>query len=384
MYISRLALDHFRSWDHCLVDFHPGINIMQGRNGLGKTNIVEAIEVMSTGASHRVHGTVPLIERGNSSATIRMNVHDTVQDEERASMTHITTYEATLAKHGANRARVNGGSSGYFRDIVGRTPSVTFAPEDQHLVLGDPADRRGFLDQAGVLLIPEYSMWLQTFRKTAKQRAALLKQLSEHENNADTAVMSGLETWTGQFIAAGLKLTEMRLNLCDSLNTRFTELYSTLSDSPEKACVSYLPSFSEIHESDDVRNSISEHFQRIFPGEIVRGQNLIGPHRDDLDFLLDDARAREYASNGEMWTMALALKMALFGLIREVERVEPVVILDDVFAQLDETRRGQILDFAGRPEQVLITVAAQGDIPETDVANRIDVAALLESDSEGL
>ena len=133
MYISRLALDHYRSWEHCVLDFKPGINILQGANGLGKTNIVEAIEVLSTGSSHRASSSLPLIEKGCTSATIRANVED-------GETQH--TYEATIVARGANRARIDGGKSQYMRDLIGRTPSVSFTPEDQRLVAGDPATRR--------------------------------------------------------------------------------------------------------------------------------------------------------------------------------------------------------------------------------------------------
>jgi DNA replication and repair protein RecF len=167
MYISRLALDHYRSWEHCVLDFKPGINILQGANGLGKTNIVEAIEVLSTGSSHRASSSLPLIEKGCTSATIRANVED-------GETQH--TYEATIVARGANRARIDGGKSQYMRDLIGRTPSVSFTPEDQRLVAGDPATRRNFINQAASLLLPHYAQTLQQFTHVAKQRTALLKQ----------------------------------------------------------------------------------------------------------------------------------------------------------------------------------------------------------------
>ena len=173
MYISRLALDHYRSWEHCVLDFEPGINILQGANGLGKTNIVEAVEVLSTGSSHRTSSSLPLIEKGCTSATIRANVED---DETQH------TYEATIVARGANRARIDGGKSQYMRDLIGRTPSVSFTPEDQRLVAGDPATRRNFINQAASLLLPYYAQLLHQFTLVAKQRTALLKQLGDGTN----------------------------------------------------------------------------------------------------------------------------------------------------------------------------------------------------------
>ena len=199
MYISRLALDHFRSWNQVVVDFTPGVNVLYGANGLGKTNLVEAVEVLSTGGSHRVNSSLPLVERGYGKATIRVN----------ANTAETTTYEVTIAARGANRARVNSGPSQYLRDVVGLVPSVSFTPEDQRLVSADPATRRGFLNQSAGMLIPGYTGRLQRFTQIARQRAALLKQLGQHEGSAD-AVLSGLEVWTGQFIEAGVALTRMR------------------------------------------------------------------------------------------------------------------------------------------------------------------------------
>ena len=146
MHISRLALDHYRSWSQVVVDFVPGVNILVGKNGLGKTNLVEAVEVLSTGSSHRASSMLPLIERGQTTATIRANV---VDDDGQS-----TTYEASIHARGANRARINSGTSLYLRDIIGRIPSVSFTPEDQRLVSGDPGARRTLLNQAGALLEP--------------------------------------------------------------------------------------------------------------------------------------------------------------------------------------------------------------------------------------
>lgn len=443
MYISRLALDHFRSWPHLVVDFTPGVTILKGANGLGKTNIVEAVEVLSTGSSHRVSGSLPLIERGETKATIRANVnensvergncgnndaptvdglaeHDDGQDiadpvadtaEEnvgksgKGALSGIaaadairqenavsgkqpehdvrkTTYEVTIAARGANRGRINGGNSLYMRDIVGKVPSVSFTPEDQRLVAGDPAGRRGFLDQAGSLLIAGYAANLSTANKIAKQRSALLKQLGQRGElvDAQNAALNGLEIWTGQFIAVGVALTRARAGLIERLSGPFSRIYDELAGKPQHAGLAYAPSFEEVLDFEAPEPEISKHYQRLYAGEIARGRNLIGPHRDDMTLTLDGMPAREFASNGEMWTMALALKMALFDEIAQTQQVKPIVVLDDVFAQLDETRRRQILDFAMGQDQVLITVAAASDIPlnaaEAGKVVIVDVAEL--------
>ena len=374
MHVSRLALDHYRSWNSCVLDFAPGVNILQGRNGLGKTNIVEAVEVLATGGSHRTSSSLPLVQRGERAATIRANVEDSGRT---------VTYELTVPARGANRARINGGPSVYMRDILGRIPCVTFAPEDQRLVAGDPAGRRGFLNQAGALLTPGYYDLSQRFARIGQQRGALLKRIAGRDGREPIdAALSGLEIWTGQFIEAGVALTRMRAELVERLGGPFAEIYAQLTtanrQSGQRARLVYEPSFDEVLAYESPEAHISEHFRRIYPGEASRGTNLLGPQRDDVTVELEGMPAREYASNGEMWTMALALKMALFRLVGEAG-AKPVVILDDVFAQLDESRRGQILDFAADQDQVLITVAARSDIPDIGGADAhvIDVAGLI-------
>lgn len=380
MYISRLVLDHYRSWDTCLLDLEPGVTILKGRNGLGKTNLVEAIEVLSTGTSHRVSSSLPLVERGQSKATVRARVQDGEDS---------TDYELTIAAKGAKRGRINGGPSLYMRDVVGKVPCVTFSPDDQRMVSGEPSVRRSFLDEAGALLDPDYFRSRQNFAHIAQQRSALLKQLLKQGNQGSdqrNAVLSGLEIWTGQFIQAGVDLTRRRMSLVAALAGPFQTLYADLAGSGQAADLDYVPSLDEVREQDGsesaVEEAISRHFQRIYPGEVARGTNLIGPQRDDLVFGLNGMPAREFASNGEMWTLALALRLALFQVIVQTKQVRPIVVLDDVFAQLDEARRSQILAFAGNQDQVLITVAADGDIPSLDAARLVDVESLKADASE--
>lgn len=375
MLISRLALDHYRSWNQAIIDFKPGANILMGANGLGKTNIVEAVEVLSTGTSHRSSGMASLIERGERKATIRANVVDASKQT--------TTYEVTINARGAHRARINSGASLYLRDVTGRVPSVTFTPEDQQLVAGDPGARRTMVNQAGILLEPEYAKTLQQFTRIGKQRAALLKQLGANSGTPMEAMLGGLEIWTGQFIEAGVNLTRMRNRVIGLLAGPFADIYRQLAGANEHVVLGYAPSFDEVMVFDQPHMHISEHFQRIYPGEVARGINLIGPQRDDLNLTLDDAPAREFASNGEMWTMALALKMALYRVVRERLGVNPIVILDDVFAQLDASRRAQILAFADEPDQTLITAAADSDIPIGSSANVIRIDALADAKRHG-
>lgn len=406
MYVSKLALDHFRSWSNCVLDFSPKINILLGSNGLGKTNIVESLEVISTGTSHRVSSLMPLIEINHNCATIRANVKDfnnTFNSNTLDSSNDLdeTTFELSINLKGANRARINGKKSLYMKDIVGLVPCVSFTPRDQNLIVSDPTVRRTFIDQAGALLIPNYLPILQEYNHIAKQRSALLKSLSNNYspnsmNNYNT--VSDLEVWTAKFIETGIILTKLRKQIIELLNNVFSNIVKHLSNSSNFASIEYNPSFSEINFSENnfeddfeenndnsIRLAISEHFQRIYNGEVARGYNLIGPHRDDFTIFLNDYNAKEFASNGESWTLALALKMALFKSLEKKNEKKPIVILDDVFAQLDESRRKQILEFAKNQDQVFITVASLSDIPKDKSVlenSIIDVSKIAKNQNE--
>ncbi len=394
MYVSKIALDLFRSWKHIVCDFKPSVNIIYGNNGFGKTNIVEAIEFASTGISHRTSSTIPLITRGSTTSTIRLNICN--NSTELVENNNQTTYEINLSLKGSNRARINGGKSLYIKDIVGLLPVVSFTPRDQSLVIGDPTIRRTFLDQAGTLLIPNYAKYLQDFKHIAKQRAALLKNIREFSYANQPVSLSGLEIWTGKFIESGIKITKLRNKTVQILNKYFSKIIKSLTSSEENATLKYEPSFEEVFinknlEEDnledilensledntedtlenniEINNLLSEHFKRIYPGELARGCNLIGPHRDDINFMLDNMPAKDFASNGESWTISIAIKMALCKALEEINNENPIIILDDVFAQLDENRRKQILNFSKNQGQVFITTSSLNDIPEDDEIN---------------
>ncbi|WP_018142869.1 DNA replication/repair protein RecF [Alloscardovia criceti] len=386
MYISRLALDHFRSWEQCLLDFAPGITIIYGDNGRGKTNIVEAIEFLSSGMSHRTHTAKTLIQAGQASAHIRANVvfNDSDQDatdiadqdestSADAQTQDVTTFSVTLSTRGAHRARVNNGNSQYLRDIIGKVPTVTFAPEDQLLVSSEPGMRRHFLDAAAVFLVPGYYELLQRYNHIAKQRVALLKNVASlrsrmslsGENVDMSQVFSGLEIWTNQLVDAGIAITKARLKVVQALAEPFSRIYRRIAGERNTADITYAASYEEfIADETQAYAAIIDHYQRLFEGEVAQARNLIGPHRDDFSFILNGMNAKEYASNGEMWSLSLALKMALFEVLTRFEEHQPILILDDVFAQLDNSRRSQIISFAASLPQVFITVAAKSDVPE--------------------
>lgn len=378
--ISRLALDSFRSWSHVVVDFEPGVTVLVGRNGIGKTNIIEAIEFLASGSSHRSSASKFLVQRGATKATVRANVtHDVTAK----------TLEVTIPVRGAVRSRVDSAQAGYFRDIAGMVTAVVFSPRDQQIVAGNPVQRRVFLDSFATMMFPDYYSLLQNFRQISKQRTAILKRIADSYpggGQIPVETLTELEVWTSQFIDVGVQMTKRRATVVEKVAESFADIYSSLSEGSGKAVASvrYEPSFEEAlmpDRGDGDRDSspapkelIAQHFQRIYPGEVARGANLIGPHRDDFSVMLDGDPAREFASNGELWTLGLALKMAQFSYLAQTDT--PILILDDVFAQLDESRRRQILEFAQRQEQVIITVAAHSDIPPLADSTVVDVEKL--------
>lgn len=420
--IDRLALDHFRSWSQTVLDFSPGINVLVGKNGIGKTNIVEAIEFLATGTSHRASASKYLVQRGETKATVRANVFHRTNSAEIESL---KTVEVTIPQRGVIRSRLDSGPSRYFRDIAGTVKAVLFSPRDQQLVSGNPTDRRSFLDSAATMMFPDYYSLLQRFRQIAKQRTAVLKRIADftpQQRASDQGMsMTELEVWTSQFIDVGIEITQRRQRVVTDLSAPFTRIYNELAHGEGVATLHYAPSFAEVvdgkepqnvtdtdtedamtrvsgfidgglghginlSETDkksihNIKQKIAEHFQRIYPGEVARGVNLIGPHRDDLLVRLDGEPAQEFASNGELWTLGLALKMAQFDYVANDDT--PILILDDVFAQLDESRRQQILAFAAHQQQVFITVAAHSDIPPVGEVNIIDVEAVAAKTGEG-
>ena len=408
MRVDRLALDGFRSWDHLVADFSPGVNVLVGRNGIGKTNIVEAMEFLSVGSSHRASASRWLVRRGGRRAVIRANVR--IGDGSGEGTVVPARLQATIPARGAVRARLNDDPAGYLGDIAGLLKVVLFSPADEQLVSGEPRLRRELLNQTCVLMDPAYYPLLQRFRQSARQRSAVLRRLQEgfgQEEDRGSA-LAELEAWTSQFTALGIAVTQARAKAVDALAPLAAQIYRRLADGADDLRLVYQPSFAEVtggaSMTDDesstsngndflddpndnpdssgtdpdrvpgtqrrdggpdmsaVRTALARHFQRLYPGEVARGTSLIGPQRDDLGLLLDGQPAREGASNGEMWTIALALRMAQYRWLA-ARGPRPVLVLDDVFSQLDEHRRAQILAFARSCGQVFITVAARSDIP---------------------
>ncbi|MCL1907448.1 MAG: DNA replication/repair protein RecF [Propionibacteriaceae bacterium] len=361
MYLSSLHLSNFRSYELVDLDLDPGVTILVGSNGHGKTNVVEAIYYLSTLRSHRVASDHPLIRDGAQVATIRAKVHAGIGDDRALSL-------AIDIKQGMANKAVLGGSAVRPRELLGAVRSVVFSPEDLFLVQGDPAGRRGFLDDLVISRWPRLSAVKMEYDRSLKQKTALLKNLSGRSHRSVGAgARESLHCWNEEIVRSGAELLAARLRTLDEIHSMIKDNYSRIAPTSAVASVRYQSSCLPPTYSSDVgeltavlRDALETRGQE----ELTRGVCLVGPHRDDLGLSLGELPARGYASHGESWSFALALKLASLDLLRS-DGVEPILILDDVFAELDEYRRSTVVEAIDTTEQSFITVAVRQDIPST-------------------
>lgn len=364
MYVTELSLHNFRSYEQVEVTLDVGATSFVGRNGQGKTNLVEAIDYLSRLASHRVSSDTPLVKVGTENAIVRAAV---VRDGRTA------TLEVAIRPGAANRAKINGSPLPRTRDMIGLLRTVVFAPDDLTLVKGDPADRRRFLDDLLVLRTPRFAGVKSDFDRVLKQRNALLKSMRS-SRSADEYAQSTLEVWDEQLVATGSELIAARLALLDALAPHLATAYRAVAEGTARdgAVGRYVSSIAE--ELPRERAAIAELMRARLTerrrDELDRALTLVGPHRDELALSIgptDDVSAhlpvKGYASHGESWSCALALRLASFDLLHS-EGDDPILILDDVFAELDSVRRQHLADRVADAEQVLVTAAVDADVPE--------------------
>lgn len=390
MYVEHLSLTAFRSYDQLDTSLRSGITVFIGPNGVGKTNIVEAIGYLATLSSHRVSTDRPLVTFGNETAIIRGKL---VRGSQRTSV------EVEINAETTNRARINRANPVRARDAAGILKTVLFAPEDLSLVKGDPSGRRRYLDDVLVFLLPHQAALRTDYERVLKQRNALLKS-ARAAGRFSTAHEATLDVWDQHLAEAGSRLLLARLELVDGLRPLVTRAYAELTDGTKKADITYISSVSSAaHVSGETEDSVTGHTtasQDALRGldldaltelflesllrnrrkELERGVSLVGPHRDELALLLGQAPAKGYASHGETWSMALALRLASYYLLVEEDRTpggEPVLILDDVFAELDNQRRTRLAKIVATAEQVLVTAAVAEDIPEALLGDQLRV-----------
>jgi DNA replication and repair protein RecF len=378
VHLTRLALTDFRSYPELSLELGPGVTTFSGPNGEGKTNLVEAIGYLATLGSHRVATDAPLVRRGAERAVLRAAVTGA-----RGS----TLVEVELNPGKANRARLNRAPMPRPRDILGAVRTVLFAPEDLALIKGDPGERRRFLDELLTATAPRYAGIRADYERVLKQRTALLKSAGAKghlRGAAREAMTSTLDAWDAQLARAGAPLLAGRMRLVAALRPHVTAAYEAVSGGPADAGsgMNYRSSALESNGFDDtsaleaapVEKALLTAMAGVRASELDRGVCLVGPHRDELELSVGGLPARGYASHGESWSLALALRLASFALLRE-DREDPVLILDDVFAELDAGRRDRLAALVAGAEQVLITAAVLADVPDVLAGPRFTVRA---------
>ena len=344
MRVTKLALTNFRSYKELSLDFEPGLTTFIGDNGSGKTNIAESLIYLSYLSSHRTATNQPLLHFGSDQAIIRAEI-------ERDNRTLQVDLEINASK--ANRARINGNPVKSQREILGALQIIYFSPEDLDLVRGDPSERRNFLDKLLITQSPRLAGVIADYERVVRQRNTLLKT---------RAPQNALEPWTEQLIRFGAELSAERVKLVDDLNPFVTEHYKNLNEVKE-ASILYKSSTNGLTADAETNSeALTARAIEVATQERDRGASLIGPHRDDLHLHLGDFPAKGYASHGESWSMAIALRIASYTLLKS-EGADPVLILDDIFAELDVARRRQLAAVTQLAEQTIITTAVEGDLP---------------------
>lgn len=383
MYLAHLSLVDFRSYREVEVPFSPGVTALIGPNGQGKTNLIEAVGYLATLTSHRVAHDGPLIRLGADRAVVRGSVVDASGGSHRPTLLEV---EITPGK--ANRARVNRSPVSRPREILGRLRTVLFAPEDLALVKGDPSERRRFLDDLLVARAPRYAGVRADYDRVLKQRNALLKSagaaLRASRGGSGVPDLRTLDVWDTHLSRVGAELLAARIELVDTLRPLVAKAYDSVaaaepgSTTSTEARLDYKSSLgAEIELSPDrevLAAALLDAISHVRRDELERGVTLIGPHRDDLVLSLGPMPARGYASHGESWSFAVALRLGSYELLRATG-TDPVLILDDVFAELDGSRRDRLAELVATAEQVLVTAAVPADVPDTLRGARVDVMA---------
>jgi len=388
MFVAELDLTDFRSYEKSNISFAPGITALIGPNGVGKTNLVEAIYYAATLNSHRVSSKVPLIKSGAERAIIRLRA----RNDQRTSI-----IELDIPQSGSGRARINGGQVIPIGQTRGIIRTIMFSPEDIGIAKGEPETRRRFLDELVLQARPALAGYYRDYEQVLRQRNAYLKNARQLGNPSDGV----LDILTEQLIEFGTEISVARLLVTKTLQPLVTKHYQQIADAntaltleitqgssdaalPVDVSISELLGADEQAEAQvktELRSAYVQQFQSKQAGELARGYTLVGPHRDDLALALDGLPAKGYASHGESWSLALALKLAAFDYLaaqyanfappdasivaESSERShQPILILDDVFAELDEKRRASLSAAIESIEQVLITSAVASDIPK--------------------
>ena len=375
MHVARLTLHDFRSWSDLDLELGPGATAFVGRNGQGKTNLVEAIDYLSRLGSHRVAGDAPLVRAGTDQAVVRAAV---IRDERRAVL------EIEINPGRSNRGRINKSPLPRARELLGLVRTVVFSPEDLALVKGDPSERRHFADDLLVQLQPRYAGVRTDYDRVLKQRNSLIKSARRPTRFGSSSAADGpsgplgtLGVWDANLARLGAEIVGARMRLIADLSPLVGKAYEAVARGATRddATMVYRCSFPAAAGADqhELEQGLLSELERLRGDELDRGISLAGPHRDDLVLSLGDLPAKGYASHGESWSFALALRLASYDLLRSTGD-DPILVLDDVFAELDTGRRQQLAELVGDAEQVLVTAAVADDVPVALRGTRYTVA----------
>jgi DNA replication and repair protein RecF len=372
MIVEHLSLKDFRNYAEAELALSPGPNVLVGRNGQGKTNLAEAIAYLATLGSHRVSADAPLVREGCDAAFVRARL---AHGERRV------TLELQLNKQGSNKARI-GGSPVRTNELPRYAQVVLFAPEDLQIVRGDPSSRRRFADQLLIQRTPRMSAVLADYDRTLRQRTALLK--SARARGMKSAQLPTLDVWDDKLVALGSEIIDARTRLAQDLAAPVSAAYAAIAGEDHRPELEWALSIrgADPEEGDDHQDPAAGATAELFraalqekrAAELDRGLTLVGPHRDDLILRVRGLPVKGYASHGESWSVALSLRLASAELLRaESPGGDPVLILDDVFAELDADRRARLAGVVADYEQVIVTAAVAGDVPEPLRANAVRI-----------
>ena len=356
MLITNLNLNNYRSYTTLDLSLDPGISIFVGKNGEGKTNIAESVLYLTFLSSHRASGNTPLIKLGNQSAYIRAKV----KYPEREILV-----ELEINSDKANRAKVNQNQVRSQKEIFGIVQTIYFSPEDLDIVRGDPSERRRFIDQLLTLRSPRIAGVISDYERAVKQRNSLLKT---------RASTDALNPWDKQVSELGGELITLRMLALNELKPIFNKVYKDISDTKPAEIVYKSSIENPSLNQDENSEKIMERLVNNRGAELDRGLTLTGPHRDDLLLILGDHLVKGYASHGESWSIALSLKLATYNLLKS-DGLSPILILDDVFSELDEERRERLAEIAKGADQTIITVAVENDLPKSITGTKYLVRA---------
>jgi DNA replication and repair protein RecF len=379
MLLRRLELHDVRSYDRAVLELDRGVTVLVGPNAQGKTNLLEAIHRAATGSSHRTTGDQPLVRAGTEGGIVRLVLETDAGRRRTVELELGTGGSGSATSSRRTRTKVDGQDVRRAADAIGVLRVVLFAPEDVAIVRGDPGERRRFLDDLLGQRRPAFAAARSEYDRVLKQRNNLLKQVRTLDASGRRAAAPTIEVWTEQLIQHATAVLAARLAGVHALAGPVDRFYRELADRPEPVRLTYRSSAGPdvtgdpsagIPDREPIEAGLRQALVEVADDERHRGVTLVGPHRDDLQLDIGALPARSHSSHGEAWSLALACKLSTYEVLAEVGD-RPVVLLDDVFAELDHTRRDRLAEACGRWDQVLVTAAVEEDVPLA--GDRVDV-----------